>query len=577
MHAFRFSPRPNRAHEIGWHGWSAHSFGVAARADRPILLHLSAIWCGSCARMDETTFSDPDVIALINEHFHPIRVDTDRYPHVQERYMAGGWPTTAFLTPTGEVLWAGTYVEPAEMRSVGTGVLSAWSERRAEFQLEIERRRRALDAARNRPSSRGLVRREAADDVLTAIHESNDARNGGFGEAPKFPAPSAIELLYLHGAGGDATSRGMADGALEGMLAGELVDRARGGFFRYALEADWTSPPREKLLPVNAELVRSYALGARASGRAEWAAVVRAAVAWVDATLGNDDGLWSGSQAADDAFGPAETDAPAVDGTVYTNWNGAWIAALADAAGCLREPDWARVAARGLRTLLTTMAAPDGTLHHYRPPGGDACMPILALDLLAAGRACIAVAQATGEAVWLAEAKRLATTLEQRFWAEEGGFHDRIRSSDDVGALRYRDRPFELNAAGARFLLDLAHVTGERKYRALAERVLAALSPQAGRFGVAGADFAIAVAEYFQPPLRIFVVGEPAAAASLRVAALGLPQPDRRVWPAPNGTRLGPVEFRTRAPAAAFVCGPRGVSAEVTEPDRLEEAVRGVS
>jgi uncharacterized protein len=573
MHSHRFSHRPNRAHEIAWRGWSAEAFAAAEREDRPVLLHLTAVWCLACQEMDETTFSDPAVISLINDHFVALRVDTDRSPHVQDRYMTAGWPTTAFLTPTGEVLWAGGSVESEELQVVATGVLTAWRERRAEFEAEIERRRRAMAAARNRPSSHGLVRREAADDVLTAILESADARHGGFGEAPKFPAPQAIELLYRHGSA-DPARLNIADQALDGMIAGELLDRGRGGFFRYALAADWTAPTPEKLLAVNADLLRVFALGARTRGRADWAEVARGVVAWVDAALATGDGLWGGSVLAD---GPDRAGETTVDDTIYTGWNACWIGALADAAADLGEAAWAAQAAGALRTLLDRMATPDGLLHHFHAPGEEPCLPILAQDVVQAARACVAVAQATGDAAWLGEAKRIAHTLDHRFWAEEGGFHDRLRSDDDVGALRYRDRPFELNALAARFLLDLAHATGERKYRAFAERVLAALSPQAGRFGVAAADFAIAAEDFFQTPLRIFIVGDAEATAPLRAAACALPLPDRRVWPVTRGARLGPLEFRTEAAAAAFVCGERGASPGVTEPDRLEDAVAAVS
>jgi hypothetical protein len=582
MQTFRYSPRPNRAHEIAWRGWSPESFAAAEDQDRPVLLCLTAVWCPWCRRLDETTFSDPDIIATANQHFLPIRVDVDRAPHVQDRYVAAGWPTTAFLTPTGEVLWAGTCVDVAEMRSVATSVLTAWRERREEFQMEIERRRRALDAARNRPDSHGLVRREAADDVLTAVRDADDPRNGGFGEAPKFPAASAVELLILQGAHGDPDCARSADRALDGMLAGELYDREEGGFFRYAFQADWTAPSIEKLLAANADLVRIYAYGARVRGRADWADAVTRTVHWVDATLGLDDGLWAGSELGEEEYYALAAEdrlrapKPPIDATVLTTANAAWIAALAEGASCLGRTDWAEQAAGALDTLISTMSAQDGLLHHYRSPAEPPTLAILAADVLATGRAALAVAQATGDARWIAHATRLAGVLEHRFWAEEGGFHDRIRSPHDVGALRYRDRPFELNAEAARFLLDLMHATGERKYRALAERVLAGLSPLAGRRGVGGADFAIAVEDFFEPPLRVFTVGGRAETARLRAAAHRLAEPGRRVWPAANGLRLGAARLSTTADAAAFVCGTRGTSPPVTDPDRIQEAALGV-
>lgn len=164
---FRFSPRPNQAHTIDWRSWGAGAFDEAARADKPMLLNLTTFWCDSCHSMDETTYSDPAITRQINEELIPLRVDADRYPHVHDRYIAGGWPTNAFLTPTGEVLWAGTYVAPEEFVRVAVWVLDAWRNRRSELTAEIVRRRRALDAARSRRTQVGLVRWEAAGLVLS--------------------------------------------------------------------------------------------------------------------------------------------------------------------------------------------------------------------------------------------------------------------------------------------------------------------------------------------------------------------------------------------------------------------------
>src|SRR5690606_30926355 len=99
-----------------------------------------------------------------------------------------------------------------------------WRERHAELQVEIEKRRKALEAARGRHHVVGLVRREAADDVLAAAIDSFDARNGGFGTDPKFAYTDVVELLYMHGLRGDADLVRMADHTLDGMLAGELRD-----------------------------------------------------------------------------------------------------------------------------------------------------------------------------------------------------------------------------------------------------------------------------------------------------------------------------------------------------------------
>jgi uncharacterized protein len=490
---FRFSHRPNRAHEIRWRHWGREAFDEAARAERPVFLSLTVPWCRAGQEMDETTFSDEGIIELINRSVVPVRVDADRNPHIQDRYIAGGWPTTALLAPTGEVFWAGTHVSAAELRRVVHGVVDAWAKQREELQQEIQRRGRAMEAARSRRPSVGIVRREAADDVLTGGQDTFDARNGGFGDAPKFIHAEAIELLITQA---ERTSNpdwlAMAERTLNGMLAGEIEDQENGGFYHYALHADWTRPQEEKLLGINARALSALAFGASRLDRPDWRASAERTVVWVEGTLSRD-GLWVGSQYAG---GPTDTTL-VVDDTIYTASSGMWIASLADAGRWLDRPDWIERASAGLDTLLATMADDHGSLVHYRAPGGDPITGLL-VDLLHAARAAFAVAQAADRADALDHARRLVDRLEATLWDQSGGFTDHPQTSEPVGALRFRDRPFEENALAARLLLALARRTGERSFRAMAERILALLSPLAGRHGVEGATFAIAVEEFFE-------------------------------------------------------------------------------
>jgi len=58
--------------------------------------------------MDRESYEDAEMARLINEHFVAMKVDRDERPDVDARYQAavaaisgqGGWPLTAFLTPT---------------------------------------------------------------------------------------------------------------------------------------------------------------------------------------------------------------------------------------------------------------------------------------------------------------------------------------------------------------------------------------------------------------------------------------------------------------------------------------------
>ena len=561
---------------IAWQSWGPAAFELAVREDRPVFLNLSAVWCAFCQRMDATTFADPQRARFINSSFVPVRVDVDRLPHVQDRYIAGGWPTNTFLTPTGEVLWAGTFLEPQEFDEIAHGVVTAWRDRRTQLRGEIDKRRKALEAARSRQPSMALVRREAADDVVSGARHSFDARNGGFGDPPKFPYPDAIELLLTEARlTGDDAYLDMTDRTLDGIMAGDLWDEVQGGFFRYALQADWTEPRREKLLEPNATLLRNFALGAAMRGRDDWRDRALAIVRWVDAVLARPDGLWASSQVASPDYWEApparraRLTAPPADPTLFAAPNAYWIRALAEAGPRLGEGSWVERAAGALPVLLEALAAPGDLLRHFLAPDDEQSIVGLLADSIEGARACIALAQATGEPRFLAEARRLLEGIEQALWAEAGGFYDHVPGEGDVAAVRYRDRPFESNADAARLLLDLYYATGERSYRALAERILATLSPLAGRYEIAGAAFALGVEEFFAVPATIVLVGSADATAALRAAAFRVRVPNLRVWTLPEGGRLPVRTFGARPAPAAYACGAHLGTAAITDPAAL--------
>ena len=165
---FRFSPRPNRAHEIDWRPWGEPAFAEAHKLGRPILLSLSAVWCHWCHVMDETSYSDPRVIAALNEHFVPIRVDNDRHPDVNRRYNMGGWPTTAFLAASGDPITGATYMPPEQLLQA------------------LGRVREFFDANRTALLALGATEHANAADAEAALAHLGGTLRGGDLSAPDF-------------------------------------------------------------------------------------------------------------------------------------------------------------------------------------------------------------------------------------------------------------------------------------------------------------------------------------------------------------------------------------------------------
>ena len=558
---------------IEWRDWGGAAFEEAHAQDRPVLLTATATWSADTRLLEQRVFSDPLLAGLVHETLVPIRFDADRLPHVRDRYNSNGWPIIALLTPGGDILWAGHTTGADQLRAVVAQASQAWRARREEIDAELRRRQLAGATSRAR-SSGGMVRREAADDVLTAAQASFDLRNGGFGESYKMVVPDIIELLFIEGHALDNPDWiGMATRTLDGMLAGEVYDRVHGGFFRLTREPDWTQPSTEKLLETNAWALRAFGFGAHVMNRADWREAAERTVDWVEATLALPDGLWGGSQAADDEFHQGSgTDTPPVDATVFTDACAQWIGALAEVGGRFGREDWVRRASDALDTLLRTMRASDGLLHHYRAPGRAPECPGLLSDVAEAARACVAVAQASGDARLTDAAVEIGEAMLHHFWAADGGFCDIAANVEKIAGLRHEARPFETNAAAACVLVELSTLERGRGLRACAERALAALSPLAGRYGIAAAGFALAVEHYFEPPRAFVVVGSGVAADRLRSAALAVPVVDRHVWTLAEGGAVAGRRFEPAEPAVVYACSSRRCSAPITRPEELSAA-----
>lgn len=494
---FRFSPRPNRAAEIRWREWGDEAFAEAMVEGKPVLLAIGAVWCHWCHVMDETTYSDPEVINLLNEHFLPIRVDTDRRPDVNERYNMGGWPTTAILTPTGRVITGGTYIPPERMKRMLQDVLELYRTRRDAFRK----------AEMKKPLREEIPEPAASLDLspyletVAAVKRAYDPVYGGFGREAKFPLPCALELALQRGALGDQELLGIAVATLQTMAGGGLYDPVEGGFFRYSTTRDWRVPHYEKMLEDNARLLEVYLQAAAVTGEPRYEGVARDVLRYLEENLYNGSGAgWAGSQDADEEYYQLSLEerrqrqAPFVDRTVYVNWNGLMARSLCMATWVLREGQWARLAAETLGFLWDRAYHPTRGMAHYLDEGGRHLFGRLD-DQVQVGRACLALYQTTGDAVWLERSKTLAEFCLANLRAPEGALYDGIPDRWAVGALAVPQRDLPVNAAAARWFLEHAALTGWAELAEAARGVLRAVAPAYRRYGLIGAGFALAVYE----------------------------------------------------------------------------------
>jgi uncharacterized protein len=580
MSEFRFSPRPNRAGEIGWMTWGADAFARAKAEDKPILLSISAVWCHWCHVMDETSYSDAGVIETINQRYIPVRVDNDRRPDVNARYNMGGWPTTAFLAPDGTTLTGATYLPPQQMRRALDEIARFYAERKDEIAQRTVVLREQVSS--QRPAD-GALSDAPILALIDELKQSFDGEFGGFGDAPKFPQPEVLEFLLtewrLHGVG---SLYEMVARSMRAMARGGMYDHVEGGFFRYSTTRDWSIPHFEKMAEDHAGLLRVLAFLALFAPTDEFHATLVSAVGYVRLALRDPvTGFFAGSQDADEAYyalPPEERRthaAPYVDRTSYTNWTCALAGAQCLAARALDDDALLAEALQTLDNVDARLLAADGLLYHVFAPGAQPEVLGLFTDQAAYARALLDAHEISGAARFLERAVSLAGAVLANFEADDGGFYDRLPSGDLFGRLALPERPIIDNGLFAETLLRLAALTGDAHYRERAEAALRVYTQGAHAAGSFAATYARALRRYLSPELAVRIIGEAAATDAFREAAFRLPSPlvaIRTLSPRAAAELQMPGE----APAA-YICTTGTCGAPVHEPGSMRAAYDAVA
>jgi uncharacterized protein len=284
---------------IHWHEFGEEAFAAARTADKPMLLDIGAVWCHWCHVMDRESYDDPEVAAIVNEHYIAMKVDRDERPDIDSRYQLavsalsgqGGWPLTAFLTPDGKPFYGGTYFPPADgygrrsFKRVLLSIAQAYREKNGEV-LEQAGMVESAVARSESFSGGGKVSPAAIDAIIESARKMFDGVNGGFGGAPKFPHPAALDLVmeqYIRS--GDEELRSVFVHTLEKMARGGVYDQLAGGFHRYSVDERWIVPHFEKMSYDNSELLKNYVHAFQATGDKVFAGVALDMIRWMDEWL----------------------------------------------------------------------------------------------------------------------------------------------------------------------------------------------------------------------------------------------------------------------------------------------------
>jgi len=307
---------------VDWYPWGEEAFAKARREDKPIFLSVGYSTCHWCHVMAHESFENEEVAATMNREFVNIKVDREERPDVDRVYMTfvqattggGGWPMSVWLTPDLEPFVGGTYFPPEDrygqpgFKKVLERIAAAWKQ---DHEKIAGQGARIVEALREAQTAQPAAAEKIDAKILSAAYEqfsrSFDARDGGFGSAPKFPRPVTLNFLsrfYARDPKSDSGKHALAMDlfTLRKMAAGGMHDHLGGGFHRYSVDRYWHVPHFEKMLYDQAQLAVVYLDAFQITQNRQFASVARDILDYVARDMTSKEGGYFSAEDADSLF-----------------------------------------------------------------------------------------------------------------------------------------------------------------------------------------------------------------------------------------------------------------------------------
>ncbi|GMG82888.1 thioredoxin domain-containing protein [Paralimibaculum aggregatum] len=328
---------------VDWHPWGEEAMAAAAGRDCPIFLSVGYATCHWCHVMEEESFDDEEIAAVLNARFVPVKLDREARPDLDQIYITAtqlqqghaGWPNSLWLMPDGTPFHTGTYFPKHQFLQVLAAVADAWDRQRPQI---VEVAGRIAEAVRRQGALGGsgaaALEPETFDAAAAHLARMHNRAHGGFSDNQQFPQESfLLFLLDRWRREGDAEALGIARKTLDAIAAGGIHDHAGGGFHRYTVDINWRTPHFEKMLYNQGQLARAFTEGWEATGEPAWRRAAERCFAYVLRDMTDGAGAFFAAEDADslDAAGRREEGAfylwPAAEARELLGAEGDWAAA----------------------------------------------------------------------------------------------------------------------------------------------------------------------------------------------------------------------------------------------------------
>src|SRR5881409_1056066 len=303
---------------VDWYSWGEDAFAKARQENKPIFLSVGYSTCHWCHVMAHESFENEEVAAIMNREFVNIKVDREERPDVDRVYMTfvqattggGGWPMSVWLTPDLKPFVGGTYFPPEDrygqpgFKKVLERIATAWKENHDKIVEQGGQIVAALHDSQSRPADENKIDPGILGAAYQQIDRSYDPKEGGFGNAPKFPRPVTLNFLtrfYARDPKSDSGKQAleMALLTLRKMAAGGMHDHIGGGFHRYSVDRYWHVPHFEKMLYDQAQLAIAYLDASQITSDGQYQAVARDILDYVARDITSKEGGFFSAEDAD--------------------------------------------------------------------------------------------------------------------------------------------------------------------------------------------------------------------------------------------------------------------------------------
>jgi hypothetical protein len=303
---------------VDWYPWGEEAFAKARRENKPIFLSVGYSTCHWCHVMAHESFESEEVAAMMNREFVNIKVDREERPDVDRVYMTfvqattggGGWPMSVWLTPDLKPFVGGTYFPPEDrygqpgFKKVLERIATAWKENHENILEQGGKIVAALQESQSAAKGEAQIDAATLEAAYRQIDRSYDPKEGGFGNAPKFPRPVTLNFLTRFYARDPKSDPGkqaleMALFTLRKMAAGGMHDHIGGGFHRYSVDRYWHVPHFEKMLYDQAQLAVAYLDAYQITRDKQYEAVARDILDYVARDMTSKEGGFFSAEDAD--------------------------------------------------------------------------------------------------------------------------------------------------------------------------------------------------------------------------------------------------------------------------------------